>query len=575
MFRIAVALLVSLFSANLMAQAGTVLTGTIDAADLQQDGRIFRDGIASIASSPKAYPGLFNAGTNYSYDVYTINNTSATPIQVQLVFFNTSANSIHVSVHSTTYDPNNQGTGYLGDCGASSLNSILEGLSCTVPASTNYDIAVFNATAGAYGDYTITVYESAPNNAPVLDNSGSPALTAIAQDLPDGSNAGDTIGAIIATGASGDPITDPDTGAVEGLGITAVDTTNGTWEFTIDGGANWSTVTIPTSNALLLADNANTSIRFRPNASFTGTQTAGITFRAWDQTQGLNGEMMQIYVDNGGAGNFGNVAALSLVEETADITVNAQATVTVTAITPSSGDVGGGQSVTISGTNFGASSTVTIGGTAATGVTVDSATSISCTTPAGSLGTASVEVTSNGSTNAANTLYTYVVGTPEIAVLRDGLTNIADGSTESENNTGVASFAANYTIQNVGTATLNLTGGAGTEVVVAGLTNCTVLVTQPTTSAIGSSSSTTFSLQITPTAAGAFSFTVSMANDDADENPFNWTYSGNTAGGGSGGGGGGGDGGCSTDSSNGLSIFALLGILSVLAISIRVRGSKA
>jgi hypothetical protein len=56
---------------------------------------------------------------------------------------------------------------------------------------------------------------------------------------------------------------------------------------------------------------------------------------------------------------------------------------TVTAITPTSGDVAGLQNVTITGTGFLAGATVTIGSsTACTGVTVVSATSITCTTSA-------------------------------------------------------------------------------------------------------------------------------------------------------------------------------------------------
>ena len=46
----------------------------------------------------------------------------------------------------------------------------------------------------------------------------------------------------------------------------------------------------------------------------------------------------------------------------------------------------GGTSITISGTGFLSGATVTIGGTAATNVVVVSATSITATTPAGTLG---------------------------------------------------------------------------------------------------------------------------------------------------------------------------------------------
>jgi len=81
--------------------------------------------------------------------------------------------------------------------------------------------------------------------------------------------------------------------------------------------------------------------------------------------------------------------------------------------------------VTITGTNFTGATAVTIGGAAATGMTVVSATSITATTPAGSAGTASVLVTTPNGTNAANTLYSYVVGGVTLSSSSDTAT--ADG----------------------------------------------------------------------------------------------------------------------------------------------------
>ena len=66
---------------------------------------------------------------------------------------------------------------------------------------------------------------------------------------------------------------------------------------------------------------------------------------------------------------------------------------TVTAITPNSGSTLGGTNVTITGTNFAAGATVTIGGVAATNVAVQSATSITATTPQRSSGSSEVAVT--------------------------------------------------------------------------------------------------------------------------------------------------------------------------------------
>jgi len=65
---------------------------------------------------------------------------------------------------------------------------------------------------------------------------------------------------------------------------------------------------------------------------------------------------------------------------------------TVTSVTPSTGDQAGGTSVTIGGSNFVATPTVTFGGVAATNVTFVSAAQLTCTTPAGT-GTVNVVVT--------------------------------------------------------------------------------------------------------------------------------------------------------------------------------------
>ncbi len=82
-----------------------------------------------------------------------------------------------------------------------------------------------------------------------------------------------------------------------------------------------------------------------------------------------------------------------------------------TSINPASGPTTGSTIVGISGTNFagGGSFGVTIGGVAATGVSVDSPTHITATTPAGTEGSADVVVTNNdGQTVTGAGAYTYV-----------------------------------------------------------------------------------------------------------------------------------------------------------------------
>lgn len=81
---------------------------------------------------------------------------------------------------------------------------------------------------------------------------------------------------------------------------------------------------------------------------------------------------------------------------------------TVTAISPATGTVAGGTSVTITGTDLTDASSVTIGGIPVASYTVVSDIVIMATTPAGAAGTASVGVTTVGGSSTANSLFTYV-----------------------------------------------------------------------------------------------------------------------------------------------------------------------
>jgi IPT/TIG domain-containing protein len=81
---------------------------------------------------------------------------------------------------------------------------------------------------------------------------------------------------------------------------------------------------------------------------------------------------------------------------------------TVTAITANSGTTAGGTSVTITGTNFTGATTASIGGIAATFVTVVNATTITAATPAHAAGAVSVTVTTPAGTGTGTNLFTYV-----------------------------------------------------------------------------------------------------------------------------------------------------------------------
>ncbi len=132
---------------------------------------------------------------------------------------------------------------------------------------------------------------------------------------------------------------------------------------------------------------------------------------------------------------------------------------TVTSVTPSSGSTAGGTSVTITGTNLTGATGVTIGGAAATSVVVTNATTITCTTPAGSAGTGSVVVTTAGGSNAANTLYTYILPSLVSWYRAEGTPTDALGA-----NPGTAQGGVTYAAGKVGQA-FNFDGGNSTAVI--------------------------------------------------------------------------------------------------------------
>src|SRR5207248_310614 len=105
------------------------------------------------------------------------------------------------------------------------------------------------------------------NNAPVLDNARVFTLTPITRNQTN--TPGTEITDLLASAAPPKRITDPDPGAVTGIAITGADNTNGTWQFSIDSGANWTNLGSPTvTQSLLLFEDLGSRVRFVPNAGF-------------------------------------------------------------------------------------------------------------------------------------------------------------------------------------------------------------------------------------------------------------------------------------------------------------------
>ncbi|MCX5660866.1 MAG: PQQ-dependent sugar dehydrogenase [Planctomycetota bacterium] len=127
---------------------------------------------------------------------------------------------------------------------------------------------------------TFTINVNPVNDAPVLD--GAPtSLPTVAYNNPN--SAGTLVSDLLNT-----HVVDIDAGALSGIAVTGVDNSQGQWESSLDGGANWAAIAgVGDASALLLPGDA--LVRFVPSVTHFTDVVDGLTYRAWDQTSGSVG----------------------------------------------------------------------------------------------------------------------------------------------------------------------------------------------------------------------------------------------------------------------------------------------
>src|SRR5258705_12120810 len=169
-------------------------------------------------------------------------------------------------------------------------------LTATVPNDANIDVG--NA-------FSIALRPS--NAAPALDATRSPTLGTVSEDPGAASGAGGVLVSSLVDFASPsgqvDNVTDPDAGAQLGVAITAVDAQASAY-YSLNGGSTWAPMgSLNNANALLLAADADNRIYVQPAANLNGTLSTALTFRAWDQAAGLDGDIGDAST-NGGSTPF-------------------------------------------------------------------------------------------------------------------------------------------------------------------------------------------------------------------------------------------------------------------------------
>ncbi|MEC4816947.1 MAG: DUF4347 domain-containing protein [Scytonema sp. PMC 1069.18] len=202
---------------------------------------------------------------------------------------------------------------------AGTLNDALTFRAWDQTSSTNGSIVdtTVNGGATAFSSTidTVTITVNGVNDAPILLDTNV-ILTAVNNNVgaPVGA-VGTLVSSLVSIGVNGN-VTDSDGSTITGVAITGANTTNGSFFYSVDNGVNWVPLgAVSDANARLLAANPNTRIYFQPNSNFAGTVNDALTFRAWDQTSGINGSSADTTV-NGGA------TAFSSAIDIAAITVN-------------------------------------------------------------------------------------------------------------------------------------------------------------------------------------------------------------------------------------------------------------
>lgn len=178
---------------------------------------------------------------------------------------------------------------------------------------------------------------------------------------------------------------------------------------------------------------------------------------------------------------------------------------TITLITPSSGPVGGGTTLTIDGTDFVATPSVTVGGQNATGEAFVSSTRITAVTPAGTAGAKDVVLTNPDTSNVtAPGGFTYIAAPTFTSITPStGLTTGGEGvvivGTGFNGSTVTIGGAAVTDVEIIGSTTINCNTPAGT----AGAKN--VVITNADGQAVTGTNAYTYEEPEEPPTPGGFS----------------------------------------------------------------------
>lgn len=170
---------------------------------------------------------------------------------------------------------------------------------------------------------------------------------------------------------------------------------------------------------------AGTNFVSGATVSFGGTAATGVSFVSSTQLRATTpahaAGAVSVAVTNPDGGSATLASAFTYATATSP---------TVSSVSPNSGPVAGGTTVTITGTNFASGATISFGGVAALNVSFVSSTQLKATTPAHAAGTVNVAVTNPDNVSAAlSNGFSYASSTPTVGSVSP-VSGPADGGTQ-------------------------------------------------------------------------------------------------------------------------------------------------
>lgn len=265
-------------------------------------------------------------------DVLAFLGTASTTGNITTYTGGTSVGDITASYDKSTGTLTLSGTTATNAQWQTALRSITYYDSSDTPSAATRTVTmsiVNNSVAQSLGTSTVTV--TPVNDSPVLD-------TGVALTIPDQieDNSGVPTGAVgflastlVNRTSSPNNVTDPDgpgtTATTTGIAVTGIDTTEGTWYYSTDNGAHWTSFTLSGTQALHLTADSNARLYFQPTKlDWNGTLPNAITFRAWDGFDGVaTGTISSIGSTGFGTGVNTAASSYSSAQESLPLTVDA------------------------------------------------------------------------------------------------------------------------------------------------------------------------------------------------------------------------------------------------------------